>query len=80
MADSGKAVIVYSDYGVELTRDSAGRHFLTVLVGGIAQSEITVALTQEEEALVREFGNYFVEKLALDISRSPAAFRHRTAS
>jgi hypothetical protein len=71
--------VLYSEYGTELSSNDRGEHLLAVVVGGIAQEMVTVVLTAEELSLYREFGNYYVQKLALDICREGHKFRGRHA-
>lgn len=71
-----KTTLYSKDY-TELTRDEHGEHFLSVVVGGIGQMLITIALTAEELGYYREYGDYYVEKLALDICRNPEKFQSR---
>lgn len=69
--------VLYKEYGVELSKNERDEHFLDVLVGGIALSGIKVMLTPEELSLYREFGDYYVQKLMLDICHEPSKFRNR---
>ena len=64
----------------ELFADSSGRQFLKVLCGGIGAFEVCIALTAEEVERYVELGDSFVEKLALDIQRSPQTFASRAFS
>lgn len=68
---------LYSKDYTELTLDEHGEHLLSVVVGGIGQTLITIALTAEELSYYREYGDYYVEKLALDICRNPENFQSR---
>jgi hypothetical protein len=72
--------VLYTEYGVELCKNEREEHFLSVLVGGVAQYGFTVMLTPEELNLYREFGDYYVQKLALDICREPSKFKTRHVS
>jgi hypothetical protein len=72
--------ILYTEYGVELAKNAREEHFLSVLVGGIGQYEETVMLTPEELSWYREFGNYYIQKLALEICRVPSKFKDRPIS
>ncbi len=69
--------VLYTEYGVEFSKNKREEHFLHVLVGGIAQYGVTVMLTPEELSLYREFGDYYIQKLMLDICREPSKFRDR---
>lgn len=69
--------ILYTEYGVEFSKNEHDEHFLSVLVGGIAQYVLTVRLTPEELSLYREFGDYYIKKLELDICHEPSKFRDR---
>lgn len=69
--------ILYIEYGVELTMNERGEHFLSVLVGGVGQYELMFKLTPEELNLYREFGDYYIKKLGLDICRDPSRFKDR---
>jgi hypothetical protein len=69
--------VIYTEYGVEFWKSECDEHFLSVLVGGIAQYGMTVRLSPEELSLNREFGDYAIQKLALDICREPSKFRDR---
>jgi hypothetical protein len=69
--------VLYTEYGVELTKNERDEHFLSVLVGGVGQYELMVKLTPEELRLYREFGDYYIKKLGLDICCEPSRFKDR---
>ena len=73
-----KKRVLYTEYGVELWKNQREEHFLCALVGGVGQYEMTVQLTAEELALYHEFGNHYIQKLALDICREPSRFSGRS--
>ena len=68
---------LFKDDSVEFVRDGQGDHFLIVLCGGVAMYDCRVRLTPEELALIRDFGDYYIQKLAADISHEPDRFRDR---
>ena len=69
--------ILYTEYGVEFSKNEHDEHFLSVLVGGVAQYEVTIRLTPEELSAHREFGDYYIQKLGTDICDDPSRFRDR---
>lgn len=71
------ATILFKNDWFEFVRNDTGAHFLTVLCGGIGLFEHTIRLTAEELALIDEYGEYYLEKLALDIARAPEKFADR---
>jgi hypothetical protein len=54
-----------------------GEWVLTVLCGGVGMFERKLTLSKEEEAYVHDHGEYYVEKLATDVSKTPEAFGPR---
>jgi hypothetical protein len=43
----------------------------------VSHSDLTVRLTPEELSLYREYGDYYIQKLGLDICHEPSKFRDR---
>jgi len=69
--------VLYSDFGLELTRDDRDDFFLSVLVETAPHRKVTLKLNSSEVTLYLEVGEYFVRRLALDICREPERFAHR---
>jgi len=61
----------------EFYTDSSEQHFLDVLCGGIGMFSVCIALTADELERYREWGDHFIQKLALDVQRSPDSFAQR---
>ncbi len=69
--------VLYSDFGLELTRDDREDFFLSVLVETAPHRRVTLKLNSSEVTLYLELGEYFVRRLALDVCREPERFAHR---
>ncbi len=63
----------------QLSRSEAG-WTLIVLCGGTALFERTLLLTGNETDRIEEWGDYYVEKLALDVAKSPEIFGGRVSN
>jgi hypothetical protein len=70
-------ITLFKDDSTELVRDDLGEHFLIVHCGGIATFDYRVRLTEEDLALVHDFGDYYIQKLAAEILHEPTRFRDR---
>ena len=73
----GRRVLLSEHMSFEFYTDSSERYFLEVLCGGIGMFNMCIALTDDELERYREWGDYFIQKLALDIQRSPNSFVQR---
>ena len=69
--------VLFTEYGTEFVKNEREEYFLSVLTGGIAQYHLTVMLSSEEVHYYHEFGDYYVQKLALDICHEPSKFEER---
>jgi hypothetical protein len=49
--------------------EKEGLWILTVLCGGIAMFERTLVLSKEELESIEEWGEYYLEKIALDVAK-----------
>jgi hypothetical protein len=61
----------------DLRQNRQGKWVLSVLCGGIGMYESTLVLNDEEIEMIEEYGEYYVEKIALDVSTKPEAFGDR---
>ncbi len=70
--------ILFEEYGTILEQHPDGQYHLHVLCGTIAQYGLSIILTPDEIERYKEWGNDFIQKLSLDISKDPEAFRLRS--
>ena len=75
-----RRVLLAERVGFEFFIDLSGRYFLDVLCGGIGLFNICIELNEDEINRYREWGDFFIQKLALDIQHSPGSFRSRAVS
>jgi hypothetical protein len=54
-----------------------GQWVLSVLCGGFAMFQREIVLTKEEVGLIEEWGDYYIEKMALDVAKEPSLFGDR---
>ena len=60
-----------------LFKDRNGQLIIEVLCGGIAMYTRRLKLNAEEIAMIEEWGDYYVEKIALEIAKEPTRFEGR---
>ena len=60
-----------------LYQDHHGQWIIEVLCGGIGMYLRRLKLNSEEIKTIEEWGEYYVEKIALDIAKHPARFKER---
>ena len=65
-----------STYILELSEHD--QHYMNILVGGFAMSSVYIVLTDKEVKLWKEFGDYYLDKIALEISKDSNYASSRT--
>ncbi len=61
----------------ELYVEGNGRHYLSVVVGGVAMYEVIVELTESEVERFQEEGQSFIHDLAYRVSTNESAYAGR---
>lgn len=77
MKPATRHIILEEASSFQFFTDDTGAHFLDVLCGGFAMFSVCIQLTEDELSRYGDFGDYFVQKLALVIAHAPETFAHR---
>jgi hypothetical protein len=60
-----------------LYKDDNGQWIIDVLCGGVGMYLRRLKLNSEEIGMIEEWGDYYVEKIALEIAKQPERFKER---
>jgi hypothetical protein len=60
-----------------LYKDHHGEWIIEMLCGGIGMYVRRLKLNSEEIGMIEEWGDYYVEKIALDLAKEPSRFVER---
>ena len=81
---SWKNLLVSKDVEVIATKDSAyifeesnGFYYMNALVGGIAMSTLYFSVTSKEVDYWKEYGDYYLEKIFLEVARNSEVAKAR---
>ena len=77
MKPVARNIILEEPSSFQFFTNDSGSHFLDVLCGGFAMFSVCIRLNVEELSYYRELGDYYIQKLARDISYSPNSFASR---